>query len=56
MARTEKELLNELYDLEELLRQALQTEGALLFLDLQFIASRSADIKKELRLAYARGD
>lgn len=56
MARTEKEILEDLDTLQELLKTQLQTEGALLFIDLQFIAGRVRDLKNELRISLVENE
>ena len=56
MARSEREVLEDLEDLQELLKAQLQTDGALLFLDLQFVAGRVRDLKNELRVALVENE
>lgn len=56
MARPEAEILEELDNLEELLRQQLKTRGSLLFIDLEFIAGMTRDLKAELRISRAGSD
>ena len=55
-AKTTKELIRELEDIREGLYVACSKPHSLEFLDLMFIAQQVGDIKKELRLARARGE
>lgn len=52
--RSSVEILEELQDYQDSLRDALALESALLILDLQFFADRAKDLKQELRIAQAR--
>jgi len=56
MSKTEADIIEELEDLEQLLREALQTKGALMFVDLKFLAQLQSDLKQELRIAKVKGE
>lgn len=53
MVRTSAEILEELQDYQDSLRDALELDSAVLILDLQFFADRVKDLKQELRTAQA---
>ena len=54
MGRSSAEVKRDLLKLQDTLNELLEVRGALIFVDLQYFADKSKDLKQELRIAEAR--
>ena len=52
--KTTAEVSNEIVELQKDLKQLLEVEGSLIYVDLDYFADTLRDLKQELRLAKAR--